>query len=48
MDVHEAIRTRRSVRNYQPDPIPDDVVAPGSEVIPVAVGEKVRPRVGKR
>jgi len=26
MDVREAIRTRRSVRNYRSDPIPDDVL----------------------
>lgn len=26
MDVYEAIRTRRSVRAYRPDPIPEDVL----------------------
>ncbi len=27
MDVFEAIRTRRSVRRYTPDPVPDEVLA---------------------
>jgi len=26
MDVYEAIRTRRSIRRYKPDPIPDEVL----------------------
>lgn len=26
MDIYEAIRTRRSIRSYRPDPIPDDVL----------------------
>lgn len=26
MDFYEVIRTRRSIRSYKPDPIPDDVL----------------------
>jgi nitroreductase len=26
MDVHEAVRTRRSVRSYRRDPIPEEVL----------------------
>ena len=26
MDIHDAIRTRRSVRAYRPDPIPEEVL----------------------
>jgi nitroreductase len=36
MDVHEAIRTRRSVRSYRPDPVPDDVLARVLEAVRLA------------
>ena len=26
MEVYDAIRTRRTVRNYKPDPVPDLVI----------------------
>ncbi|MCX7806022.1 MAG: nitroreductase family protein [Planctomycetota bacterium] len=36
MDVMEAIRKRRSVRKYSPEPIPDDVLAAMKEAIRLA------------
>jgi nitroreductase len=36
MELYEAIRTRRSVRSYRPDPIPEDVLGRVMEAVRIA------------
>lgn len=36
MDFHEVIRTRRSIRSYKPDPIPEDVLTRVLEAVRIA------------